>query len=131
MTLQPQDHGDNTYFRFDFTRYGQGEDRKLSQKVVERDSTSISDQGFSNCSTIRHEPCTTESPPYVFIHLQVRFNAPIKYSFGPATAMTGTHSVPWKKLDPQELRQKLMGYGEHTMNHEEPKVKLSGKGIFQ
>jgi len=55
----------------------------------------------------------------------------LKYRIASALTMTGAPPTLWKKLDPQELRQKLMGYGEHAMNREEPKGKMSDKGLFQ
>ena len=55
----------------------------------------------------------------------------LEYQLDSALTMTGAPPTLWKKLDPQELRQKLMGYGEHAMNHEEPKGKTGDKGLFQ
>lgn len=44
--------------------------------------------------------------------------------------MTGTTPTKWRKLDQQEMRQKLTGYGESSAG-DESKIKSSSKGLFQ
>jgi hypothetical protein len=44
--------------------------------------------------------------------------------------MTGTPPIVWRKLDPQELRLKLMGYGDSGAN-DDAKAKSASKGMFQ
>jgi hypothetical protein len=43
--------------------------------------------------------------------------------------MTGAHPAVWKRLNPQELRQKLMGYGEVLVN-DDNKSKSDAKTPF-